>query len=226
MLQPGRGDPCSEWGAYWGHTQTPHALLLWTRERLVLPHPVQGKWHVSYFGRAGPAQKEASGARQRVCPAKSESKGVGCSAGADPLRKGSERAGWGPGCRLGPQGWVLRFVQYPVLAPSSRECSTQLLSPARFRNRGRGRCGVWLELGPRSACAADQLRELSKPPGWASPPHPHPPTRPLPRWVMRPLPRALHAEDQVPALTGANLEKVARTTRIKVAHFRTSWKPL
>lgn len=37
---------------------------------------------------------------------KGGSEGVGCAAGADPLRKGSESRS-GSSCRRGPLGWVL-----------------------------------------------------------------------------------------------------------------------
>lgn len=82
-----------------------------TGGNFTLPHPLEGKWPRVLLW---PGQTSTGGFRGKAeegVPGRGESKGVGCSAGADPPRKGSERAGWGPGCRLGLGGWVLRFVQ-------------------------------------------------------------------------------------------------------------------
>lgn len=70
---------------------------------------------------------EGRGRKEEGVPGRGEREGVACSAGADPLRKGSERAGWGPGCRLGPWGGVLRSVPKPVLTAGPSPL-TQVLS--------------------------------------------------------------------------------------------------
>lgn len=78
-------------------------------------------------------------------PGRGGSEGVGHSAGADPLRKGSERVGREQGCRLGPWGWILRsepgqqgaITQLPSLAPQHR-CSALVLSEAQEQGLRQG----------------------------------------------------------------------------------------
>lgn len=173
--------------------------------RLTLQHPLEVKWPC--FGYAGPAQKAASGERKRVCLGRGGSESMGCSAGADPPRKGSERAGQGQGCRLGPWEWFLRpqpgqqvaINQFPSLSLQHR-CSALVLSDVQEEGLGQGvACGKNRVLGLRvcrPAQGAWRAACLGLYLPWST-------------GTRCPLLHVLQAEDPVLAFMGANLEKLA-----------------
>ena len=139
---------------------------------------------------------------------------MGHSAGADPLRRGSERAGRKQGCRVGPWGCVLRSApgqqgaatQFPSLSPGSptHRCWALVLSEVQEEGLGRGSlCKSWV-LGlsvHRPAQGAWQAARLGLG-----------------------FPRAPPAENPGPTCPGANWEKVAGACE-PAAHFRT-WQTL
>lgn len=129
---------------------------------------------------------------------------------------GGQVAGWAP------RDAFSGLCNNPALVPGPHYRRCLALVPSEVQEEGLGqgwsvaRAGVQVCACCRPAQGAWQAACLGL----------FPQLCPLPWWVRRRLLHTLHAEDQVPAFTGANLEKVASAARIKVAHSRTSWKPL
>lgn len=204
MLQPG-GRPRSECGGHWGYSQMSQASLLLGRWQAYIAAPTGSEVAMLWLCRTRP--ERGLRGKEKGVSGRGGSESMGCSAGADPPRKGSERAGQGQGCRLGPWGWLLRpepgqqvaINQFPSLSLQHR-CSALVLSDVQEEGLGQGvTCGKSRVLGLRvcrPAQGAWRAACLGLYLPWST-------------GTRCPLLHALQAEDPVLAFMGANLEKLA-----------------